>query len=745
MVTIREALLSVVGESAASIQPIVEALAELGFDEHEQVGTAFSLLEADQAAGLTVRQQLTLKAAIQAVAVDLGARSATRAVSESELITGSITYSFTSARDFLRNYEPRRLELLPSASSQTMGVKCQVPSAVEPWHTFDTDCWALLRVLPEGGPPVKVAVRAPKFATVSNENNLQFELLTHLLQPLELALTETDDFFQALSPAPGVKKGMTSARSDFVLQSRANNELLVAIEVKTSAVFCVPKGSNLPDMYAAAVKDTKNSKNNNIVKCVSQLFSYLDVVPFGVVVTDQQLFCMRREGTVLLCSPSIPLAGYVLCLAKRGRGHPRAAELQEASSAATAARKELEASGGRSADSLTAVAALYSLAKMSQRWWTQQPSGGVGQHSNSSDGGGGTAASKPATLLPTDAESECTSSQLFPGRSFDPRVPGGVPPSLGSACLGVVLQGAVGGRAAAVKLVDLWRGPEGKEALQHEARIYQLLRPVQGTHVPELLGFGTCDGWQYFLATSLEGPALSSEEGWALGEEVTCAAAFAALDAVHRCGVLHGDIALRNFVLAAPPAGGGGGKQDWRSGSQEASSGQQAQRQPLVLLLDFGLAQSVAEAAEEQGEEPAELIGRERMELRDLLDWEPPSSLLPLAAAASGTYASSGAGAAAALGGGGGDRPQLQPPGLPSPGEAPGRSAAASRPGSPAGSDGAGPLSAFLPPRPLQPRPHGRPGGWRQQQQGFARPRTSLAPRVDGGFRASRLSLRRLT
>ena len=99
--------------------------------------------------------------------------------------------------------------------------------------------------------------------------------------------------------------------------------------------------------------------------------------------------------------------------------------------------------------------------------------------------------------------------------------------------------------------------------------------------MPELLGFGTCDGWQYFLvrararrgrrwvgrgfrrpvaapasaaaaqqqchsrrdpaclswalrsqATSLEGPALSSEEGWALGEEVTCAAAFAALDAV---------------------------------------------------------------------------------------------------------------------------------------------------------------------------------------------------------------------
>eukprot|EP00198_Chlamydomonas_reinhardtii_P011082 XP_001700419.1 predicted protein [Chlamydomonas reinhardtii] len=41
-----------------------------------------------------------------------------------------------------------------------------------------------------------------------------------------------------------------------------------------------------------------------------------------------------------------------------------------------------------------------------------------------------------------------------------------MPPSLGNACLGVVIEGAVGGRAAAVKLVDLWRGPEGKEALQ---------------------------------------------------------------------------------------------------------------------------------------------------------------------------------------------------------------------------------------------------------------------------------------
>ncbi|KAG2429503.1 hypothetical protein HXX76_010739 [Chlamydomonas incerta] len=78
-VTIREALLSGVGENATSIQPIVEALFGLGFNEHEQAGTAFSLLEADQAAGLTFRQRLILKAAIKAVAAGLGAGSATRA------------------------------------------------------------------------------------------------------------------------------------------------------------------------------------------------------------------------------------------------------------------------------------------------------------------------------------------------------------------------------------------------------------------------------------------------------------------------------------------------------------------------------------------------------------------------------------------------------------------------------------------------------------------------------------------
>ncbi|EFJ39511.1 hypothetical protein VOLCADRAFT_108613, partial [Volvox carteri f. nagariensis] len=67
MVTIRQALLSVKGEDASSISPIVAALSDLGFDVDAEVSSAFRLLNAEQAAGLNLRQQLALKAAIQVV------------------------------------------------------------------------------------------------------------------------------------------------------------------------------------------------------------------------------------------------------------------------------------------------------------------------------------------------------------------------------------------------------------------------------------------------------------------------------------------------------------------------------------------------------------------------------------------------------------------------------------------------------------------------------------------------------
>ncbi|KAG2449379.1 hypothetical protein HYH02_005530 [Chlamydomonas schloesseri] len=721
----------------------------------------------------------------------LGVGSAAGAEAVPETLLQSTVYRFTSAGDFLSNYQPHRLELLPCASAQTMGVKCKGPSAVVPWHTFEDECRALLHVLPDGGQAnLVVPTPTPTSAAVGNEDNLHLELFTHILRPLQQALSSTDGFFEAARATQGVTKGIwtnKSARADFVLQSCINSELLVAIEVKTSAVICVPQSSSLPAMYAAADKDS------NIVECVAQLFSYLGVVPFGVLVTDQQLFCMRREGTVLLCSPSIPLAGYVHCPAERGPGRPSKAELLAATKAAETARRQFEAGGGRSADSLTAVAALYCMAKMSQQWWLQQPpqpTGGGGQGNSGGDSGADStgannpwssflqcllawvgirslegaqhpaaaAAPRPVPDLPTDAECECTSSQLFPGRCFDPRVPGGMPPPLGNACLGVVLEGAVGGRAAAVKLVDLWQGPEGKEAVLREVRTYQLLQPLQGVNVPRLLGYGFCDEWQYFLATSLEGPTLASEEGWALGDEATCAAAFAALDAVHRCGVLHGDIALRNFVLAAvQPAGVGGGSAAGGSvygggGSETSITGQQPQLQPRVMLLDFGHAQLVAEAAEEWGEEPASLMQRERRALQDLLGWE-PSPPLPVSRPPVDTDAGSSAKAAAASGGAGGDtggQAQHPQPGMQEMDAdmaLPGGSAAASRPSPPASQRSAGPRSAFPPAPPT--RLPSRPSGWHQQLQ-FSRPQMSHVPHplawngLNGGRSASRLSWRKI-
>lgn len=287
-----------------------------------------------------------------------------------------------------------------------------------------------------------------------------------------------------------------------------------------------------------------------------------------MLLTDQQLFCVRREGSTLLCSPSIPVA-------------PVAEQQQD------------KAEDGRNGTaSLTAVGALYCIAKMSEPWWAQlqhqrqlpqpQPQGGRIIPGTPKDAAAAAAAPLHSTPPPSaTAESELTSSQLFQGCNLGPPVPGEtVPRCLGDSRWGVVLQGSLGGWPAAVKLVDLWqrregkaRGPEGATGgvhssalrrhspgarvllggwqlggvvsiyvlflsmlsvkflgryiqtpvllpladrivcdsyrpapwpalslnVQREVRMYHKLQPLQGLHVPRLLGYGYCDGWQYFV------------------------------------------------------------------------------------------------------------------------------------------------------------------------------------------------------------------------------------------------------
>ncbi len=206
---------------------------------------------------------------------------------------------------------------------------------------------------------------------------------------------------------------------------------------------------------------------------------------------------------------------------------------------------------------------------------------------------------------------------------------------------------------------------------------------------------------------------------------------------VHARGVLHGDVELRNFVLASQPAaargGGAAGPYPTQSsftslgggyggGTSRSSDGEQQQQQqprapqPCVMLLDFGLAKLVDEAAEEWGVEPAQLLQQERMELQALLRWEPP---LPVpAGAGSGAEAAD----AAAASGGSGENAGNVKPGHNQQGSAAmcveqvagSPAAGISRPSPPAAvHSGRRPPAGLLPVPP--PRLPCGLGGWRQQ------------------------------
>lgn len=184
---------------------------------------------------------------------------------------------------------------------------------------------------------------------------------------------------------------------------------------------------------------------------------------------------------------------------------------------------------------------------------------------------------------------------------------------------------------------------------------------------------------------------------------------------VHACGVLHDDVELRNFVLASQPAAAGGGGAAGRAGHGGGGSRSGDGEQPCVMLLDFGLAKLVDEAAEEWGIEPAQLFQQEREELRQLLLWESP--LLVPVGAGSGSKAPE---AAAASGGSGGDvgngepGPDQRAAAVCVEREAGSSAAASCRPSPPEAAHGRPRPSAGLLPVSPPRQPCGL-GGWRQQ------------------------------
>ena len=140
---------------------------------------------------------------------------------------------------------------------------------------------------------------------------------------------------------------------------------------------------------------------------------------------------------------------------------------------------------------------------------------------------------------------------------------------------------------------DEWREVLGEMQREHEA--YNRLEALQGKVVPRFLAEGGyLGGCVQLLATEYAGASLDDHEDVAalpIARDVATRA-LAALDAVHAAGVLHGDVALRNFVM------------------REVDG--------AVLVLDFGFAVFREEVEEEEW---VARVARERAKLLEEMGW----------------------------------------------------------------------------------------------------------------------------
>ncbi|KAG2493224.1 hypothetical protein HYH03_008640 [Edaphochlamys debaryana] len=451
---------------------------------------------------------------------------------------------------------------------------------------------------------------------VGSEAELRAALLAGVLQPLRRAAAAAGVaavHVGTVGPCERDVAGLVGC-PDLLISDAAASRLLLPLEVKTSRDFWVEGGD-----LAAAYNAPGGPGEGPLASAVAQLYLYGAQVPYAVLLTDRQMFVAHREGTTLRVSRAIPLA----------------------SSPAP--------SSSSSAPSVTAVGALFFAASLAAAWWEAPalspqrcPSSATPSSATPSSPYTPTSTSAASAPGPDPLHGGCclTTEELFgPGAGADPRfVPGapGAPggPGAGPGSFvaagrcGVVRRGVVAGAPAAVKVVDLFNEPGALKEVQREVRYYRRLAPLQGTAIPRLLGHGFTDGGaQYYMATSLEGASLDSPRwaaagGWPLPRPQVAAQALAALRAVQGAGVLHGDVAPRNFVFSAEQDGA----------------------PPRVLLLDFGFAQRSSRLGWTGGElAVACLAEAEREQL--LLDLD---ALAPAAAAAA---AGGLAGTAAAVAG----------------------------------------------------------------------------------------------
>ena len=128
--------------------------------------------------------------------------------------------------------------------------------------------------------------------------------------------------------------------------------------------------------------------------------------------------------------------------------------------------------------------------------------------------------------------------------AFDPRV----------TDFARVIRGQLAGHedtVLAFKMRDItynWKGRCIPEEMDHEARVYQMLEPLQGDCVPKFVGYVDWHGIFHALVLEDCGRALTAEE---LKRDDIQEQIRAHLQRIHALGVLHDDLALRNVTVGA--------------------------------------------------------------------------------------------------------------------------------------------------------------------------------------------------
>lgn len=101
------------------------------------------------------------------------------------------------------------------------------------------------------------------------------------------------------------------------------------------------------------------------------------------------------------------------------------------------------------------------------------------------------------------------------------------------------------GEDVVLKKGDVWNEPLAVEELEHETKMYRILRELQGKWIPRVKMAGILNGIEFVLATEFMGTDICNERL----DRRDCMQIRTALSAIHNLGVLHGDIRPQNILV----------------------------------------------------------------------------------------------------------------------------------------------------------------------------------------------------